>query len=245
MVPVSTPLSKTDRTTGEAIKRISDEAHHLPYRGELRAKCIGNHWRSATLDRAEGNLRSCSSRAAEDPTSLFMRPNGCVAHCISTGQGRVFGPVNSVISGTIACSLAQEPTGSPSKLFDQVCLTIYWNPKVYDAAPPLPGDPVAIYRDSVLDLCLPDTPQGRAIRLELQLRLTSDIQQDASSTRIHTDRTHYTQHTHTHSHNTRTHTHTHTANTYAHASRTHKPTQTDYTQPHTHTCTHSHGVAGS
>ena len=163
MVPVSTPLSKTDRTTGEAIKRISDEAHHLPYRGELRAKCIGNHWRSATLDRAEGNLLSCSSRAAEDPTSPFMRPNGCVAHCISTGQGRAFGPVSSVISGTIACSLAQKPTGSPSKLFDQVCLTIFWNSKVYDAAPPLPGDKVAIYRDGVLDLCLPDTPQGRAI----------------------------------------------------------------------------------
>ncbi len=153
--------------------------HHLPYRALTADILKGSHWRARALDRAESNLRGTTAAIIADWDSPLLRTPRCATRCINSGAANALTPVDSVVSGCIAVSLAQKPVGASGHLFHQLCLVAYHSTTIVDGPPPGPDDPISEHRDAFLKLCCANQGDaGAATSLELQMLLTSDLTKD-------------------------------------------------------------------
>ena len=117
LFPISCPLGAADRSTAEVLRANIRKKLNIPLLNEV-LDAFPLDLPAATADRASANDRCEEARANETGSPVLRLP--CMAHVASTGQGRGFCVIDQTVSGIIASSLAQAPTGSVSELRDAI-----------------------------------------------------------------------------------------------------------------------------
>jgi len=102
----------------------------------------------------------------------------CVAHIGSTTQGHTFGAIGHVVSGIIACSLAQQAAQAPEKLRRAIAKVLFASSQVADGPFPRDDEPHRDHLAAVLDACLSKDKQGQERRLTIWLGMTGDTNDD-------------------------------------------------------------------
>ena len=170
-IPVTCPLQVVDRGTAECLRANLYQQLDIPMWRQFQ-RLFPMNFSAATADRASANDRCEAAMAAEEAQDRLRLP--CAAHIASTAQGRAFGPVDGIISGAIACSLAQQPSQAPQKLRREIAVVLFRSCVV--CSDPFPADdaPEMHRFRAVLDMCLPSSQQGLQRRMVLWNCLTGD-----------------------------------------------------------------------
>jgi hypothetical protein len=170
-IPVTCPLQVVDRGTAECLRANIYQQLDIPLLKSVQS-LFPNQFGCTTADRAAPNDK-CEATLGADLSQARLRLP-CAAHIASTAQGRAFAPVDGIISGAIACSLAQQPTKSPQKLRREIAMVLYESCTVCSGPPPSDDAPERVHLAAVLDLCLSTSEHGLQRRLVLWQCLTGD-----------------------------------------------------------------------
>ena len=95
------------------------------------------------------------------------------------GQGRGFCVIDQTVSGIIASSLAQAPTGSVSELRDAIVNVLRASVLPVRGMPPDPTLAVRARFRCLLDLCIADDEYGAKRKFLLFTKLTGDINSES------------------------------------------------------------------
>ncbi len=169
-IPVVVPLQAADKNTGETMYALwsdilkmlfGDVADQFPVIFDCR-----------TLDRAGSNLRAVRKFESVAIPRQICLTFSCDAHGISSVTGRVFEPVQGMVTGMIAFSMCLKMGGHFTSFVRQLRSIISQSVVVVDAPPLPPVHPWCKHRDGLLSLLLPATSERRIILCDL---LTGDI----------------------------------------------------------------------
>ena len=176
LFPISCPLRAADRSTGEVLRANIRKNLNIPLLNEV-LYAFPLDLPAATADRASANDRCEEARANEIGSPVLRLP--CMAHVASTGQGRGFCVIDQTVSGIIASSLAQAPTGSVSELRAAIIDVLRASVLPVRGMPPDPTLAVRVQFRCLLDLCIADDEYGAKRKFLLFIKLTGDINSES------------------------------------------------------------------
>ena len=132
---------------------------------------------ATVADRASVNNLVEDLRYMANPNTLSMRLP-CAAHIAGTAQGKALNSVGGDVSGMISCSLYMCSGAQVQEFRQYIAVVLKERAAIFDCPPPGPSDPRSVYREHVLDLCIPAVDDASLKRrLALSKNFTGDITQ--------------------------------------------------------------------
>ena len=174
--PLLCPLQIVDRATGRCLLENLREQLHVPLLADV-VKLAPLACHIAMADSAPANA-ACEEGGQAMQPEVWRLKLPCVAHAVSTVQGRAYAVVPDIISGITSASLVQKVGGS-CKLFRDYLVQVLESVEIVHCPPPPLDAETSQYREALFDLCLPASSLSCLKRRRcLQMLLTGDLRGD-------------------------------------------------------------------